>query len=61
LPATSTESLILKRASCEVLDWQVDERSRVRTRAASALAATVQSRMARASVARVIEWAMKEE
>jgi hypothetical protein len=40
----------------EGLDWQVDEYSRAR--AAGALAATVQSRMARASVARVMERAM---
>ena len=41
----------------EGLDWQVDEYSRAR--AANGLAATVQSRMARASVARVMERAMK--
>jgi hypothetical protein len=40
----------------EGLDWQVDEYSRAR--AGEALAATVQSRMARASVARVMERAM---
>jgi hypothetical protein len=41
----------------EGLDWQVDEYSRAR--AATALGAIVQSRMARASVARVMERAMK--
>ena len=40
----------------EGLDWQVDEYSRAR--AAKALAATVQSRMAGASVAREMERAM---
>ena len=43
----------------EGLDWQVDEYSRAR--AATSLAATVQSRMARASVARVMERAMVQE
>ena len=40
----------------EGLDWQVDEYSRAR--AATSLAATVQSRMAKAQVARVMEKAM---
>jgi hypothetical protein len=38
------------------LDWQVDEYSRARAK--EALAATVQSRMARAMVARALERAM---
>jgi hypothetical protein len=43
----------------EGLDWQVDEYSR--RRAAVALAATVQKRMAGASVAREMERAMTED
>ena len=43
-------------AGYQGLDWQVDEYSRAR--AAKGLAATVQSRMAGANVARVMERAM---
>jgi hypothetical protein len=50
------DGLILMDVGYEGLDWQVDEYSRAR--AANALAATVQSRMARAMVSRVMERAM---
>jgi tRNA pseudouridine38-40 synthase len=56
-PTAPADGLILMDVGYEGLDWQVDEYSRAR--AANALAATVQSRMARASVARVMERAMK--
>jgi len=58
-PGASTslaEVRILMDAGHVGLDWRVDERSRAR--AASALVATVQSRMARASVARVMKRAI---
>jgi tRNA pseudouridine38-40 synthase len=55
-PTAPADGLILMDVGYEGLDWQVDEYSR--TRAKEALAATVQSRMARASVARTIEGAM---
>jgi tRNA pseudouridine38-40 synthase len=58
-PTAPAEGLILMDVGYEGLDWQVDEYSRAR--AATSLAATVQSRMARASVARVMERAMTEE
>jgi hypothetical protein len=47
---------ILMDAGYQGLDWQVDEYSRAR--AAMGLAATVQSRMAGANVAREVERAM---
>jgi len=56
-PTAPADGLILMDVGYEGLDWQVDEYSRAR--AATALGATVQSRMARASVARVMERAMK--
>ena len=55
-PTAPADGLILMDVGYEGLDWQVDEYSRAR--AATALAATVQSRMARASVAREMERAM---
>jgi tRNA pseudouridine38-40 synthase len=55
-PTAPADGLILMDVGYEGLDWQVDEYSRAR--AATALGATVQSRMARASVARVMERAM---
>jgi tRNA pseudouridine38-40 synthase len=58
-PTAPADGLILMDVGYEGLDWQVDEYSRAR--AANALAATVQSRMARASVARVMERAMTEK
>jgi tRNA pseudouridine38-40 synthase len=58
-PTAPADGLILMDVGYEGLDWQVDEYSRAR--AASALAVTVQSRMARASVARVMERAMTEK
>lgn len=59
MPTAPADGLILMDVGYEGLDWQVDEYSRAR--AANALAATVQSRMARASVARVMERAMTEK
>jgi tRNA pseudouridine38-40 synthase len=56
-PTAPADGLILMDVGYEGLDWQVDEYSRAR--AATSLAATVQSRMAKASVARVMERAMK--
>ena len=58
VPTAPAEGLILMDVGYEGLDWQVDEYSRAR--AATALAATVQSRMARAMVAREMEGAMEE-
>lgn len=58
-PTAPADGLILMDVGYEGLDWQVDEYSR--TRAKEALAAIVQSRMARASVARAIERAMSTE
>ena len=55
-PTAPAEGLILMDVGYEGLDWQVDEYSRAR--AATSLAATVQSRMAKAQVARVMEEAM---
>jgi tRNA pseudouridine38-40 synthase len=55
-PTAPPEGLILMDVGYEGLDWQVDEYSRAR--AARALGTTVQSRMARAMVARVMERAM---
>ena len=57
-PTAPAEGLILMDVGYEGLDWQVDDYSR--RRAAAALAATVQRRMAGASVARVLERAMTE-
>ena len=57
-PTAPAEGLILMDVGYEGLDWQVDEYSRAR--AAAALTATVQSRMARAMVAREMERTMKE-
>jgi tRNA pseudouridine38-40 synthase len=56
-PTAPAEGLILMEVGYEGLKWQVDEYSRAR--AARGLAATVQSRMAGANVARVMEWAMR--
>jgi tRNA pseudouridine38-40 synthase len=58
-PTAPAEGLILMDVGYEGLDWQVDEYSR--TRAAASLAAEVQRRMAKASVARVMERAMTVE
>jgi len=55
-PTAPAEGLILMDVGYEGLDWQVDEYSRAR--AAAALSATVQKRMARAMVARTLERAM---
>jgi tRNA pseudouridine38-40 synthase len=57
-PTAPAEGLILMDVGYEGLDWQVDDYSR--RRAAAALAATVQRRMAGGSVARVLERAMTE-
>ena len=54
--ARQTVITTLQRAAVQGLDWQVDEYSRAR--AATALAATVQKRMAGAMVARELELAM---
>jgi tRNA pseudouridine38-40 synthase len=56
-PAAPAEGLILMDVGYEGLEWQVDEYSR--KRAAKALAATVQRRMAGAMVARAIMAAME--
>jgi tRNA pseudouridine38-40 synthase len=58
-PTAPAEGLMLMGVGYEGLDWQVDEYSR--RRAATALAVTVQKRMAGASVAREMERAMTEE
>ena len=55
-PTALAEGLILMDVGYEGLDWQVDEYSRAR--AATSLAATVQRRMAKAQVARIMEKAM---
>ena len=55
-PTAPAEGLILMDVGYEGLDWQVDEYSRAR--AATSLAATVQRRMAKAQVARIMETAM---
>jgi hypothetical protein len=55
-PTAPAAALILMDVGYEGLDWQVDEYSRAR--AAKGLAATVQSRMAGANVAREMERAM---
>ena len=55
-PTAPADGLILMDVGYEGLDWQVDEYSRAR--AATALAATVQKRMAGAMVARELELAM---
>ena len=55
-PTAPADGLILMDVGYEGLDWQVDEYSRAR--AATALAATVQKRMAGAMVARELERAM---
>ena len=55
-PTAPAEGLILMDVGYEGLEWQVDEYSRAR--AARGLAATVQSRMAGANVAREMEKAM---
>jgi len=57
-PTAPAEGLILMDVGYEGLDWQVDEYSR--RRAATALSATVQKRMAGAMVAREMERAMTE-
>jgi tRNA pseudouridine38-40 synthase len=56
-PTAPAEGLILMDVGYEGLAWQVDEYSRAR--AATALSATVQRRMAGANVARTIQMAMK--
>jgi len=56
-PAALAEGLILMDVGYEGLEWQVDEYSR--KRAAKALAATVQTRMAGAMVARTMMKAME--
>ena len=58
-PTAPAEGLILIDVGYVGLDWQVDEYSRAR--AAAALGRTVQERMAKAMVARVMERAMTEE
>ena len=58
-PTAPAEGLILMDAGRVGLDLQEDERSLARAK--TALGATVQSRMARASVARVMERAMTLE
>jgi len=58
-PTAPADGLILMDVGYEGLDWQVDEYSRAR--AAAALAATVQRRMAGAMVAREMELAMTAE
>jgi tRNA pseudouridine38-40 synthase len=55
-PTAPAEGLMLMDVGYEGLDWQVDEYSR--RRAAAALAATVQTRMAGAMVALEMERAM---
>ncbi len=55
-PTAPADGLILMDVGYEGLEWQVDEYSRAR--AATALAATVQKRMAGAMVARELERAM---
>lgn len=55
-PTAPSEGLILMDVGYEGLDWQVDEYSRAR--AATALAATVQKRMAKAEVAKALQRAM---
>ena len=57
-PTAPPEGLILMDVGYEGLDWQVDEYSR--TRAANAMAATVQKRMAMGAVAREMQKAMME-
>jgi len=57
-PTAPAEGLILMDVGYEELDWQVDEYSQAR--AANVLTATVQSRMAKAMVAREMERAMTE-
>ncbi len=56
-PTAPAEGLILMEVGYKGLEWQVDGYSRAR--AAKGLAATVQSRMAGANVARVMERAME--
>lgn len=55
-PTAPAEGLILMDVGYEGLDWQVDEYSRAR--AATALSATVQKRMAKAEVAKALQRAM---
>ncbi len=57
-PTAPAEGLMLMDVGYEGLDWQVDEYSR--TRAANAMAATVQKRMAMGAVAREMQKAMME-
>jgi len=58
-PTAPAEGLILMDVGYEGLEWQVDEYSR--KRAATAMLATVQRRMAGAMVAREMEWEMIEK
>lgn len=58
-PTAPADGLILMDVGYEGLDWQVDEYSRARAK--EALGAIVQSRMAKAMVARAIERAMSTE
>lgn len=58
-PTAPADGLILMDVGYDGLDWQVDEYSRVRAK--EALVAIVQSRMAKAMVARAIEKAMSIE
>lgn len=57
-PTAPAEGLILMDVGYEGLDWQIDEYSRAR--AATALAATVQKRMAGAMVAKTLAGAMMQ-
>jgi tRNA pseudouridine38-40 synthase len=58
-PTAPAEGLILMEVGYQGLEWQVDEYSR--ERAATAMLATVQRRMAGAMVAREMEWGMTEK
>ncbi|HPS91851.1 MAG TPA: tRNA pseudouridine(38-40) synthase TruA [Methanothrix sp.] len=58
-PTAPADGLILMDVGYDGLDWQVDEYSRARAK--EALVAIVQSRMAKAMVARAIEKAMSTE
>lgn len=57
-PTAPAEGLILMNVGYEGLVWQVDEYSRAR--AATALSAMVQERMAGANVARTMQRAMEK-
>ncbi|HSD56964.1 MAG TPA: tRNA pseudouridine(38-40) synthase TruA [Methanotrichaceae archaeon] len=57
-PTAPAEGLMLMDVGYEGLEWQVDDYSR--QRAATALAATVQKRMAMAQVARAMQEAMEQ-